>query len=192
MGCDSIGNRGKQCVDTLGGIDLIYVFPFVKYAKSLIVRNGLELTTYPDTFVYSLAIVSGEYTDSAEIGDGGEFVNQSLTVGMTRLIKTDEFRKLLKQDYGVIAKDNEGNFRLMGVYNGAKLETYTATTGADYSAFNGYNLNFTAKEQDEALYFDDLEGVGFTPVGSGESGNNFIFQDGNNFVFQDNNNFIFN
>ena len=194
MGCDITKNRGRQCKNKLGGLEIIYIFPYTKHAKSLIVKDGLILTGYPTTFIYSFAIASGEYSESSEVDGGGELMNQTLTCTMTHLNEDNEWRKLLKKDHCLIAKDRNGKFRLMGVYNGVETD-YQATTGSGHADFNGYTFNFKGKEQDEALYFDDLVGVGFEfiVVGSGEdAGNNFVFQDGNNFVFQDDNNFIFN
>ena len=191
MGCDITKNRGRQCKNKLGGLEIIYIFPYTKHAKSLIVKDGLILTGYPTTFIYSFAIVSGEYSENSEVDGGGDFVNQSLTVTMTNLNEDNEWQKLVKKDHCVIAKDRNGKFRLMGVCNGVETD-YQGTTGSGHQDFNGWTFNFKAKEEDQALYFDDLESVGFTPVGSGDSGNNFIFQDGNNYVFQDDNNFIFN
>ena len=187
MYCDITKNREIQCKNKLGGLDIIYIFPYVKYAKSLIVRDGLFLESYPETSVYSFAIVSGEYSESSEIDDGGELMNQTLTATMTHLKQDDEWRKLLKKDHCVIAKDRNGKFRLMGVYNGVETD-YQATTGGSHADFNGYTFNFKAKEEDEALYFDSLEDAGFTPV----EDTGYIFQDGNNIVFQDGNNFILN
>ena len=190
MGCDILNNRGRQCKNTLGGLEIIYIFPYVKHPKSLIVTDGLVLTSYPNTFVYSFAIVSGEYSENSEIDDGGDLINQSLTVTMTYLNEDNEWKKLLQKDHCVIAKDRNGKYRLLGVYNGV-ITDYQATTGNGHQDFQGWTFNFVGKEENQALYFDDLTTAGFTVVGSGEGGN-FVFQDDNNFVFQDGNNFILN
>ena len=188
MGCDITKNRGQFCKSRHGGLNAIYIFPYIKHAKSLIVRDELVLTSYPNTFVYPFHIVSGEYSENSEIDDGGELMNQSLTVTMTYLNSDNEWRKLLKKDHCVICRDRNGMFRLMGVYNGVTTD-YQATTGNGHSDFNGFTFNFVGKEEDEALYFTSLNDVGFTQVGET---NNFIFQNDDNFVFQDSNNYIFN
>ena len=185
MSCDITKNRVRQCVDRLGGLDMIYIFPYTKHAKSLIVRNELVLTSYPTTYIYSFEIVGGEYSESSSVEDGGDLVEQSLTATMTNLNEDNEWQKLVKKDHCVIAKDRNGKFRLMGAYSGVETE-YKATTGGGHADFNGWDFNFKTKEETQALYFDDLNSVGFQIVGS-----NFIFQDGNNFVFQDGNNLIF-
>lgn len=190
VSCDITKNRGVQCKDKLGGLDIIYIFPYVKHTKNLIVRSELVLTSYPATFIYAFAIVSGVYSEDSEEDGGSSFMNQSLTSTMTYLNDDNQWKKLLDKDHCVIAKDRNGKFRLIGVYNGVRTE-YKATTGNSHGDFNGWDFNFKGKEQDQALYFDDLEDVGFTIVGSGEGGN-FVFQDDSNFVFQDDNNFILN
>ena len=73
MSCDITQNRGVQCKNKLGGLDIIYIFPYVKYPKSQIVRDGLVLTSFPSTFVYSFAIASGEYSENSEIEGGSSF-----------------------------------------------------------------------------------------------------------------------
>ena len=191
MSCDITQNRGKQCKNKLGGLEIIYIFPYTKHAKSLIVRDGLVLTSYPDTFVYSFAIVGGEYSDASGIEDGGDFVDQTGSVTMTYLNEDNEWQKLVKKDHCVIMKDRNGKFRLLGAYSGVETD-YQGTTGSGHADFNGWTFNFKSKEEQQALYFDSLGDVGFTVVGSGEGSNNFIFQDDNNVIFQDNNNFIFN
>lgn len=188
MSCDITAGRGDQCKAYHGGLEAIYIFPYTKHAKSLIVRNGLILTSYPNTFVYPFAIVSGEYSEASSIDDGGDLMDQSLTVTMTYLNEDNEWKKLLQKDHCVICKDRNGKFRLMGVYNGVETD-YQATTGNGHADFNGFTFNFKAKEEDEALYFDDLLTVGFTNVAVDI---NFIFQDEGNFIFQDSNNFIYN
>ena len=188
VSCDITQNRGVQCKDKLGGLDIIYIFPYIKYAKSLIIRDELVLTSHPVTYVYSFAIVSGVYSETSEIENGDSFVNQSLTSTMTYLNEDNEWKKLLDKDHCVIVKDRNGKFRLMGVYNGVETE-YKATTGNSPGDFNGWDFNFKGKEQDQALYFDNLEDVGFL-VSDKEY--NFIFQDGDNFIFQNNDNFIDN
>lgn len=188
MSCDITQNRGVQCKNKLGGLDIIYIFPYVKYPKSQIVRDGLVLTSFPSTFVYSFAIASGEYSENSEIEGGSSFMNQSLTCTMTYLNEDNEWKKLLDKDHCVIAKDNNGKYRLMGVCNGVETD-YQATTGGEKASFQGWTFNFKAKEIDQALYFDNLEDAGFLQVGVDY---NFIFQDGDNFIFQDADNFIYN
>lgn len=160
MSCSILNSRGKQCKDTLGGLDLIYIFHYVKHAKSLIKRSDLVLTTFPYTLVRSFEIVSGDYSESATIEDGGDFMSQSLSATMTGLNQDNEFRKLLQKEHSVIAKDRNGKFRLLGAYNGLESD-YKAATGGGHSDFNGWSLSFNGKEQDQALYFDNLYNVGF-------------------------------
>ena len=160
MGCDITNSRGKQCKDTLGGLDLIYIFPFTKHDKSLIVRTDLVLTSYPSTSVYSFAIVSGEYSESSSVEGGGDLVEQSLSVTMTNLNEDNEWQKLVKKDHCIIVKDRNGKFRLLGAYNGVETD-YKASTGGGHADFNGWSLSFKGKEQEQALYFDNLLSVGF-------------------------------
>lgn len=181
MDCDITRSVDRGCKNTMGGLIIYYAFPFVKHPKSLIVRSGLNLLSYPATNVYSFAVANGDYTDASDRDDGGEFVNQSLNASMINLRNDNQFRQLVSKDHGIIFRDRNNRFRLLGVYNGVEAE-YQALTGSDYGDFNGYNVSFSAKEIDQALFFDDLGTVGFVPIDPIDL-DNYIFQDGNNYIF---------
>lgn len=149
--------RKRQCKSNLGGFELIYLFPFVKYSRSQIVVNGQELIQFPETVVYPFYVVSPNLNEDTQ---EDKSVAQNLTFNATKIELNTELLKLLKKDHRAIVRLRNGKYKLVGAYNGL-ITDLTQTTGASYSDFNGYNINMQGLERCESLYFDNLEDVGF-------------------------------
>ena len=47
-----------------------------------------------------------------------------------------------------------------GVYNGARLESYTIDSGSSKSSLNGYNLTFSSQEEYSAPFINELPIIG--------------------------------
>lgn len=169
-----------------GGVDKVYLFPFVKYSRSQIVLDEQFLATFPTTAIYNVYSSATNYSENTEIEGGDVAWNQNLTLEIPKTYVGSEVFKIIKQDYRAIYIDRLGNIRILGLYNGLEC-SITNETSQDKAGFNGYKLTFTGKENNQAYYLEDLEDVGFTI----NTINNFIFEDGCNFVFEDGENFIF-
>lgn len=178
--------KNKSCKTRIGGVSYFYLFPFIKYSRSQIVRSGLTLTSFPTTPVLKYYGVNLSFTDSQSTEDGGKFFNESFSADLIGLETNSELPKIIKGDYRLIVKDNNGRFRLLGAYNGLSSEL-NATTGGGQAEFSGYSMTFEGIEREQALYIDNLNDAGFST-----ETDNYIFQDGNNYILQENNNFIFN
>ena len=172
--------RSRKCKAGVSGVDYIYLFRFVKYARSLIVRDQLTLTDFPETTIYRF---EGNYSfnESQSTQDGGKFYTQNLTADFIGIELNTNLVKLVNEDYRVIIKDNNGVFRLLGAYNGVITEL-NSTTGSSQAEFSGYNLTFEGQEIEQALYIDDLEDAGFVI-----SEDNFLLlEDGTPILTEDN------
>lgn len=172
--------RSRKCKAGVSGVDYIYLFPFIKYARSLIVRDQLTLTSFPSTLVYKFE-GNFSFNESQSTQDGGKFYTQNLTADFIGLEVNSQLSKLVNADYRVIVKDNNGLYRLLGAYNGVITEL-NSTTGSSQAEFSGYNLTFEGQEQEQALYIDDLEDAGFVI-----SEDNFLLlEDGTPILTEDN------
>ena len=174
---DLTKGRNKQCKSNVSGVNHIYLFPFVKYLRSQIIRTGLELTSFPATNIYRFDGVNLSFTNSQQEEDGGKFYNENLTADFIGLETNTELVKLINKDYRIIIKDNNGLYRLLGAYNGVLTE-FSNTTGSTQAEFSGYNLTFEGKERQEALYIDDLASAGFVVVDS----ENYILLENGTFI----------
>lgn len=158
--------RGRKCKANVSGVDVIYLFPFVKYSRSQIVRDQLTLVSFPETTIFKFEGVNLSFTESQTTEDGGKFYSQNLTADFIGIEINTNLVKLIDKDYRVIIKDNNGIFRLLGAYNGVLTE-FNSTTGGAQPEFSGYSLTFEGQEREQALYIDDLEDAGFTPTTEG-------------------------
>lgn len=179
-------NIERPDFDLLGGVKTIYLLPYVKYLRSQMTIVDQKLTAFPGSDIYKVYSSGSNFTDTPEIEGGAVFFNQSFTFDVLKTEEASQVYTLLKQKYRAIMQDNNGNWRMIGLFNGLDT-TYSNSTGADLSEFNGYRVTMEGKEDRQAIYMN-----GITPGMTPTQVDNFIFQDGNNFVFQDNKNFIFN
>ena len=97
--------RNRKCKSNLGGVKLIYLFPFIKYSRSQIVRDGLELVTFPSTLIYAFEGVNLSFTDSQSTEGGGKFYTENLNADFIGLETNTQLQKLIDNDYRVIIKD---------------------------------------------------------------------------------------
>jgi len=187
MSCNLTGNIDKECKNLQGGVDKVYLFPFVKYSRSQIGIDNQYLDTFPTTTIYDVYSNATHYSENTEIEGGDVAWNQSFTIQIPKTNAGSEIYKLVKQDYRAIYIDRLNNIRILGLYNGLEAQI-TNETAQDKAGFNGYKVTFTGKEDNQAYFLRDLEDVGFTI----NNNNNYIFQDGLNYIFQDGTNYIFN
>ena len=169
-----------------GGINKIYLFPYVKYSRSQIVLDEQYLTSFPATIVYDWHGINPNFNESTEVVGGDIAFNQTLTFEIPRMYGASEVYKLVKQYYRAIYIDRIGNIRILGLYNGLDT-TITQETGTDKASLNGYRITMTGREDNQAYYLSDLNG--FTTHIEEES---YQFQNGECFEFQDGESYNFN
>ena len=186
--CDITTGFARRCKVGLGGINKFYLLPFVDYTSSEFVVNDNLITTFPNSVIYEFVFTGSlGFNNPQQENEGGNYYDESISPKFAKIGVDLELRELRKRDYRAIILDNNGNYRMLGAFNGLRCDSIKAETGTNKDSFNGWTLEFTGQEERESLYLTDL--TGFTIQGVDY---NFIFEDGNNFIFEDNNNFIFN
>jgi len=179
--------RSKPCKDSLAGFDVVYLFPFVKYNRSQIVIDGHTLTTFPATTIYKYYIVNPSFTETQTEEGGGKFYNQNLSFDLARedIVTDNQIIRLLKKDYRAIVLDRNGNYRILGLYNGL-ISDLSKTTGDARADFNGYKLSMQGQEILSSLFITDLEDAGFVISDDGY----LLLEDGFYLLLEDNNRII--
>ncbi len=184
MGVDITQGRERLGKGLLGGVDKVYLFPYVKYSRSQITISDQRLTVFPATTVYDYHSIATAFNETTEYEGGAVAWNQSFTVEFPRTQESAQIHRMVNKYYRAIYIDRLGNIRILGLYNGLEAQI-TNETGTDKAGFNGYKVSFTGKENNQAYYLKDLTGITvYNP-------DNYIFQSGCNFIFQDGNNYIF-
>lgn len=152
-----------KCNKNLGGVKYIYLFPFVKYPRSIIDITNNVLDLFPATEIYKFEFIgSANLEINQEENDGGKFYNQGISFDLVNIKDAFEIQKLSKKDYRCIIEDNNGNKRILGLYNGLELNTLTSQSGSGKSDLNGFKLSFKGQEVNEPYFINNLENAGFT------------------------------
>ena len=149
-------SRSKQCSNSQGGVNKLYILPYVDYLESEITVVNNMLVSFPFSTIYDLNAININYNlDGKE--DKDIYYDEKVSFQIKKLLETDNFREFIQQDYRIIIKDNNGKFRLLGLRNGLKGE-YKEDVGTNRNEFNGYSFNFSGKEEFSAPYLTDLSG----------------------------------
>jgi len=136
--------------DSQGGANRIYIIPFVEYSQSQITIADNYLTVFPSVAIYQLKAFSISFDE-----DVSESYEQKCSFQLKKILPTDNFKELAASDWRIIIKDNNGYFRMLGLYTGLK-GTFTKSIGVNRSDFNGYNFSFDTKEIISAPFLSDL------------------------------------
>ena len=174
-------SRAKQCTNSNGGNIEFYLMPYVKYSRSQITVVDNILTVFPYNIIYDLNANSISFNEDVDHEDGGVSYTQSSGCKINKISSFDDYKRVAQQDYRVITKDNNGNYRLIGLFTGL-IGKFKKETGTDRNSFNGFSFNFDTKEEDTAPFLNDLSFFNIMPVEGLliEDGNNNIIEDGNN------------
>ena len=183
MNCGLTSSRAKQCRDTLGGFDIVYLFPFVKYSRSQVITNGNIITTFPTTTIFKFEVLNASLSEEQSEDGGGKFYNQSLSFDLAKvdLIDNIELPRLTNKDYSAIVSDRNGLHRILGLRNGL-ISELTKVTGGGKGDFSGYKLTMEGQEAFTGLFIDDLGDAGFETAED-----NFLLLENGEFILLENN-----
>ena len=172
-----LNNIYKIC-NSLAGVKKLYLFTYVKYPRSSIVVEDNVLTDFPTSELYEFYTIGDvSFTENITEDDGGKYYDISLSF-KTKLF--DEALKIVNKDIRAVIQDNNGNYRLLGNYNGLTCESFNKTTGQSKSDFNGLEFTFSGKELRESFFFYDLEVI------AGEAGLSYLLQENGDYLLQQN------
>jgi hypothetical protein len=151
MSCTLTTGRNEPiCRDSIGGVKNVYLFSFTQYAYNLIggVR-GVNITSFPENTYYKYEVTGGNFSESITNDDNGVSYSQSLTFTLFKqdLATTRELDLMQKIDLRYIVEFNNGDLKMGGVYNGARLDSYTINSGSSKGSLNGYSLTFSSEEE---------------------------------------------
>jgi len=139
-------SRTIQSDNSQGGANQLYVLPYVEISESNITIADNFLTTFPQSTIYDLNASDISFEESVS-----EFYEQKVSFKLKKLLAADQLKDLAKKDFRIIIKDNNSNYRLLGLYTGLEGK-FTKSIGTNRSDFNGYNFNFETKEEQTAPF----------------------------------------
>ena len=183
--------RERQCKDSLGGLDKIYLFKHNYYTRSQITLNNNVLITYPDTTIYEFEVNNQPNVNQKQTEDaGGKSYDINIDIDLAKEVGYS-FQKYLNFDVNIIVKDRLGIYRFLGNRNGLTCSNINYGTGGSKSDFSGLKLSFEGKEQNEAWFINNLNAAGFTISGEVPAMDNaLLLQNNDFFILQNNDNLI--
>tara|TARA_R110000772_G_C13310212_1_gene439966 strand:- start:12187 stop:12696 length:510 start_codon:yes stop_codon:yes gene_type:complete len=153
-------SRSRECTNSLGGNSVLYIFPFVNYSRSQISVVDNVLTLFPDSYIYDTNPSNISFKEDVDEEGGGVSFTQSGGFRMPKILRTDDFKSLVSQDFRAIVRDNNGNYRLIGLYTGLKIK-YIKDTGVNKPDFNGFDFTYETREENTAPFLDNLNFFSF-------------------------------
>ena len=175
--------RNRSCKNGFGGLEKVYLFPYVKYSRSQIILNNNILVTYPDTTIYEFEVNNDPSVSQSQSEDNGsKFYSLNISLELENE-NPNTFKSILNKDYNIIVKDRNGNYRFLGNRNGLECTSIDSTTGSGKQDFSGVKLDFEGKEEKEAWYINNLSAAGF--IIDGQDTNEYLLQENGDFILKE-------
>lgn len=184
-----VNGYNRKCKESIGGVRKVWLCKYVKYSRSQILTDGNILVSFPDTFIYSFhSVEASNASETMEQAEGGKFFNQSISVAFQGA-DPKEIELLQNIDFRILYLDNNGVYKVFGLHNGMESGIITYETGSSKNTLNGFRINFTGKEKEEAVFIDNLAVVGFIEEDTVVT-HNLLLQNSDFFMLENNDNLI--
>jgi len=163
MSCDLTSGILKPCQDSKPGIDEMYLIPRTDLGAGAFTLTGNEVTgidaSITEIFKYEIRghdenILTITKDDNGR-ASGATVWNENFVTKIKKVNQaiSAELNIVAKARPNVIAKDNMGNWRLLGLSEGC-YSTIEETSGGAKTDFNGYTVTFSQQEFDLAPFVD--------------------------------------
>jgi len=183
-----VNGYNRKCKDSLAGVKKIWICKYQKYNRSQIIIDSNYLITFPDTFIYSFhSVEPSSLNESQEQSEGGKFYNQNISL-IFKGADAFELELLNYLNYRILILDNNGLYRILGLYNGLESSGITYETGQSKNSLNGFRISFTGREEKGSFFIENLLDSGFIESNPFEF--NLLFENNNFFLLENNDNLI--
>ena len=156
-----VGNYSRKCKDSKGGIKSVWLLSWKQYSRSQVVTVENTVVTFPQSFVYKFESVSSvNVEEKMNENEGGKYYEQSLTMSF----KSDwsrDFDKLLNKDYRILTLDNNGLYRILGLWKGLECKKIDFKTGGAKGEMNGYTFTLEGQEEKQSYFINNPFSNGF-------------------------------
>jgi hypothetical protein len=151
----------RDCKNSIGGVKRVWLLKWVNYARSQMpVVNGV-LTSFPTSFVYEFeSLTIPNANEQMQQDEGGKYYEQTISLTLKSELNR-EFKIIQDNDWRVLFQDNNGIYRIFGLYKGMECGNIDYKTGGGKNEFNGYTFTLTAKEEKQSVFVTDPFDNGF-------------------------------
>lgn len=181
-----VSGYNRKCKDSIAGVKTVWLLKWQKYNRSLIVTDGNYLVGFPDTFIYKFeSLTPPTASEQIVTSEGGKAYEQTITMSF-KAPSSRDFDQLIKNDYRLVFLDNNGLYRIFGLYNGVQCGAIDFRTGGAKSETNGYSFTLTGMEEKQSFFIENLIDLGLT-----EETFYLLFQNNDFMVSQNNDKLIY-
>jgi hypothetical protein len=155
----------RKCKSSVAGVKGVWIMKYLPHALSQIVTEGNKLVSFPEVFIYRFESVTNVTANEVqEVNEGGKYWKQSLSLSFSGA-DASNIDILRKVDTRVLIQDNNGLYRVYGLYNGMRSDNLTYTTGGAKTDFNGIKIDFEGLEEKQSVFVDEPFEIGFIEEG---------------------------
>ena len=181
-----VSGYNRKCKDSLGGVKAVWLLKWQKYNRSQITTDGQFLTVFPESFIFKFeSITPPTANETQQENEGGKFFEQNISMSF-KATTSREFDQMIKNDWRCVILDNNGLYRIFGLWNGMECNSIDFKTGGGKNELNGYSFTLTGREEKGSYFIDDLEDLGLT-----EEEFFLLFQNSDFIIAQNNNKLIY-
>jgi hypothetical protein len=100
---------------------------------------------------------NASFNERTPLSGQGYRYDQTLSLTFSKMDDYFDFYDLVNTYVRALVKDRNGNFWLLGAYNGLETDQYDKQSGANKSELNGYTITLSGSERVEAPYVSSKE-----------------------------------
>ncbi len=181
-----VNSYSRKCKNSLGGVKAVWLLKWQKYNRSQITTDGQFLTVFPESFIFRFdSVTPVTVNEKQQENEGGKFFEQTLSMSF-KATTSREFDQILKNDWRCLIQDNNGLYRIFGLWNGLQSDSIDFKTGGTKNELNGYSFTLTGQEEKGSYFIVDPTTLGLT-----EEEFFLLFQNNDFLITQNNNKLIY-
>lgn len=154
-----------KCKDRIAGLKKIWLLKYIPYLRSEVITSGNILLSIPETFVFEFhSLQNPTATQTMNQNEGGKYYDTTISLFFAGA-NTGEIELLQKVDTRMLTLDNNGIYRVHGLYNGLQAGAISYATGGGKPEFNGFKIDLAGMEEKESFFITDPFDKGFINEG---------------------------
>jgi len=158
MACDLTQNFTIDCINSKGGVKILYIADFDDLDTAPTIVAGaitvMALATGKKFWTYNLERANASFAQSAkkDLNNGSLYHEMKYDWNKKKMdvASQNEIQILLQKRLMAIHLDNNGLYWCTGITNGLDLMTSDAGSGKALADLNGYTLSMTGEEPSPA------------------------------------------
>jgi len=158
MSCGLTSGRTEiACRDNIGGVKAVYLLNYVDYAYTQIEGvRGVNVSSFPLSTIFKYETTNANFSETINNDEEGISYSQSLSFTLFKqdLLTTRELDLATNIDLRYVVEFNNGDYKIGGLFNGARISNLSIDSGGSKTSLNGYNITIESEEEYAAAFFN--------------------------------------